>query len=78
VTSLPDVLTTQQNVLAVASRPTTASLRKQLERERARSAGLERGIVALTRRVDELREENAVLRAQLGDAALPQDPGGDR
>jgi hypothetical protein len=77
VTSVHDVLE-PQDLLAVAPRPTTASLRKQLERERARSAGLERGIVALNRRVEELRAENAALRAQLGDAPLPQDPAGGR
>ena len=38
-------------------------LAEQLERERARNAGLERGIAALSERVTALREENARLRA---------------
>ena len=37
-------------------------LEERLERERARSAGLERGIDALSARVEELRLENALLR----------------
>ena len=42
-----------------------ARLEHQLELERARNAGLERGLTALDRRVTELREENAVLREEL-------------
>ena len=37
-------------------------LEERLDRERARNAGLEQGIDALTRRVDELRRENERLR----------------
>jgi len=37
-------------------------LEERLERERARNAGLERGVDALSARVSELREENARLR----------------
>ena len=39
-------------------------LTEQLERERARNAGLEQGISALTARVEALREENTRLRTQ--------------
>ena len=37
-------------------------LTERLERERARNAGLEQGIAALTERIEALREENRVLR----------------
>jgi hypothetical protein len=40
-------------------------LTEQLVRERARSAGLERGLSALSERVGVLRDENAELRRQL-------------
>jgi regulator of replication initiation timing len=40
-------------------------LTEQLERERARNAGLEQGIVALTARVEALRLENLELRRKL-------------
>ena len=39
-------------------------LTERLERERARNAGLEQGIAALTERIEALREENRVLRGQ--------------
>jgi cell division protein FtsB len=39
-------------------------LEEQLARERARREGLERGIEALSARVDELRRENERLRAE--------------
>jgi cell division protein FtsB len=39
-------------------------LTEQLERERARNAGLEQGIAALTERIEALREENRTLRGQ--------------
>ena len=39
-------------------------LEDQLDRERARNAGLAQGIEALTARIAELRAENARLRAQ--------------
>jgi hypothetical protein len=39
----------------------------QLERERARNAGLERGLSALSERVELLRHENAELRRQLAE-----------
>ena len=42
-----------------------ADLEHRLELERARNAGLERGLTALDRRVTELRAENAALRAEL-------------
>ena len=44
-----------------------AQLEHQLELERARNAGLERGLTALDRRVNELRDENAQLRETLDD-----------
>ena len=37
-------------------------LSEQLDRERARNAGLEQGIAALTERIEALREENRALR----------------
>ena len=40
----------------------------QLERERARNAGLEQGISALTERVEALRDENLELRRRLEHA----------
>jgi predicted nuclease with TOPRIM domain len=40
-------------------------LTEKLERERARNAGLEQGISALTERVDALRDENLELRRKL-------------
>lgn len=40
-------------------------LREQLERERARNAGLEQGLAALSERVEELRAENRELRRLL-------------
>lgn len=40
-----------------------------LERERARNAGLERGVSALSERVDALRLENLELRRRLEHAA---------
>ena len=42
-----------------------ARLEHQLDLERARNAGLERGLTALDHRVTELREENALLREAL-------------
>ena len=56
-------------------RPTTdltariAQLEHQLVLERARNAGLERGLTALDRRAGELREENAALRGALAEPA---------
>ena len=47
-----------------------AGLEHQLELERARNAGLERGLTALDRRVTELRAENAALRAELDAAGV--------
>jgi regulator of replication initiation timing len=44
-------------------------LSEQLDRERARNAGLEQGITALTERVDALRLENLELRRRLEHAA---------
>ena len=41
----------------------------RLERERARNAGLERGISALSARVDALRLENLELRRKLEHCA---------
>ena len=38
-------------------------LNEQLGRERARNAGLEQGIAALTERIEALREENRALRS---------------
>ena len=43
-------------------------LTEQLERERARNAGLEQGISALTERVEALRVENLELRRRLEHA----------
>jgi hypothetical protein len=40
-------------------------LTERLERERARNAGLERGLSALSERVELLRDENLELRRQL-------------
>ena len=40
-------------------------LHQLLDRERARNAGLERGITALSERVDALRLENLELRRKL-------------
>jgi predicted nucleic acid-binding Zn-ribbon protein len=42
-------------------------LEHQLARERARNAGLERGLTALNERLVELREENAALRQALDE-----------
>jgi predicted RNase H-like nuclease (RuvC/YqgF family) len=42
-------------------------LEERLDRERARNAGLERGLSALSRTVAELREENARLRRDIVD-----------
>lgn len=44
-------------------------LRAQLDRERARNAGLERGVGALSERVDALRLENLELRRKLEHCA---------
>lgn len=52
-------------------------LEMQLERERARNAGLERGIEALTAVVDELRADNARLRAETPLARPVPAAGGD-
>jgi chromosome segregation ATPase len=53
-----DLLSEEQLLLAARVR----ELEERLERERARNAGLERGLDALSVRVTELREENARLR----------------
>ena len=46
-------------------------LEDRLERERARNAGLERGIEALSARVAELQRENARLREARPRGAAP-------
>ncbi len=55
-----DLLSDEQLLLAARVR----ELEELLERERARNAGLERGLDALSARVTELREENARLRGR--------------
>ena len=57
-----DLLSDEQLLLAARVR----ELEERLERERARNAGLERGLDALSARVTELREENARLRETRG------------
>lgn len=56
------LLSDEQLLLAARVR----ELEGRLERERARNAGLERGLDALSARVTELREENASLRDSRG------------
>jgi cell division protein FtsB len=46
-------------------RAVVRDLTERLERERARNAGLERGLTALSEQVERLRDENAELRGQL-------------
>ncbi len=57
-----DLLSDEQLLLAARVR----ELEERLERERARNAGLERGLDALSARVTDLREENARLRERCG------------
>jgi hypothetical protein len=47
------------------SAPPSRDLHRQLARERARNAGLERGLSTLHQRVKDLHAENAQLRAAL-------------
>jgi hypothetical protein len=58
----PDAPDAGENLRAVV-----ADLTGQLERERARNAGLEQGLSALSGRVELLRDENAELRRQLAE-----------
>ena len=57
-----DLVSDEQLLLAARVR----ELEERLERERARNAGLERGLDALSARVTSLREENARLRETRG------------
>ena len=56
-----DLVPEADSELAAQVRELTA----RLERERARNAGLERGVDALSERVDALRLENLELRRRL-------------
>jgi hypothetical protein len=55
------------------NQPTTNDLQHQLDRERARNAGLAQGVTALNARLTELHAENAALRRALEqrDGAVP-------